>query len=134
MHGEPALINGEVTKPLRTEAEARRDVKHINAEYRAAFGPMDCWINVWLDKDGEPHSETVFTVESEMLEDINSPKKGWTYIHTTKITKTYRPLAFDSCTVNLQDEADAHEEERVSDAAEELKAVRDEQRDWRASR
>lgn len=123
MRGQPVLLNGE-----------RMDANRTEAKFRAAFGPLDYWINVWLDKENVPHSESVFTVETEMLADINDPKSGWRYLHTHKCSKTYKPLCADCLVINLQEEADEYEAACEREADELQREADKLNRDWRDER
>lgn len=121
---DPVLINGKLTKPLRTEAQAR-----------AVRSPVEYWINVWLDKAGDPVSETVFTVETEALDDITSTKAGWSYLHTIVVSAAFPTMgSAHSRVVNLREEADVFERWRKLDAAIEQQAIRKEMRAWEQSR
>ena len=116
MRGDPALISGELQKPLRTEAEAR-----------AARGPAEYWINVWRMSYGDLCAETVHMKRDEMLADITYPYDR-KYVHTI----SYSPSG--CVAVNLQDQAEAYDIERQRERDAEERHAMDLRSMWVASR
>lgn len=113
---DPVLVSGKLTKPLRTEAE-----------YRAARGPAEYWINVWRMSYGDLCAETVHMTRNEMLADITYPYDR-TYVHTI----SYSPSG--CVAVNLQDQADAYDRECQRERAAEERHMNDLRSMWVASR